>query len=217
MNAPPRNFDRMARIYPALEWIAFGRDLERARFAWLDRLRGRRNLLLIGEGDGRALARLASLVPEARLHYVDARAGWAARAARRLAADPHPARAIFQCADALTCDLVPATYDAVTTLFFLDCFTTPQVEELVTRISASLQPGALWLFADFVLPERGLPRLRARAWLKLLYLFFRWRTGIAATALPPSEAVLVQAGWRPTASRDFQQGLLRSAVYERAP
>ena len=47
--------------------------------------------------------------------------------------------------------------DAVATLFFLDCFTAEEAElDRGARVGASLGPGALWLFADFVMPEGGL-------------------------------------------------------------
>jgi ubiquinone/menaquinone biosynthesis C-methylase UbiE len=210
-----RNFDRLAGIYRALERMAFGRDLERARFAWLDRLRDGRSILLLGEGDGRALVRLLALAPEARIHYVDASPAMRARAERRPEVRAAAGRVTFETADAQTCPLPPAAYDAVATLFFLDCFTADHVAALVARVGPALRPGARWLFADFVLPPRGWARLRARLWLRTLYAFFRLTTGLEATALPPSEEILAAAGWEPRESREFQGGLLRSAVYER--
>jgi SAM-dependent methyltransferase len=209
-----RTFDGLARVYRALEFLAFGRALERARFAWLDRLSERRRILLLGEGDGRALARLADLAPQAHLHYLDASPAMLAQAQRTLGARA-AGRVTFECGDALTCRLAPGAYDAVTTLFFLDCFTADHVSALVTRLGPALQPGAPWLFADFVLPPRGLPRLRARLWLSILYPFFRVTTGLEARTLPPSEAILTAAGWRPVASCEFNYGLIRSCVFER--
>jgi SAM-dependent methyltransferase len=209
-----RNFDSLARVYRALEFLAFGRDLERARFAWLDHLRDRRSILLLGDGDGRALARLADLAPRAHLHYLDASPAMLARAQRELGSRA-ASRVTFECGDALTHPFAPHAYDAVTTLFFLDCFTPDHVAALVARLGPALQPGARWLFADFVLPPRGPARLRARLWLSLLYPFFRLTTGLEARTLPPSEAILLAAGWHPRVSFDFHYGLIRSCVLER--
>src|SRR5690606_35643402 len=50
---PPAGFVRVARIYHALERLAFGRALERARFALLPALAGCRDVLVLGDGDGR--------------------------------------------------------------------------------------------------------------------------------------------------------------------
>ncbi len=209
----PADFSRLARIYRALEWLAFGGDLERTRFALLDRLAGRRSILVLGEGDGRCLARLLAIAPEARIDCVDVSPGMVARTAERIARLPGRAGVNLVCADALTREYPPRTYDAVVTLFFLDCFTTAQVETLVPRIAAATQPGACWLFADFRLPERGPARWRARAWLGVLYAFFRWRTGLPARALPPSERLIEQAGFRRAEERRRQWDLLGAVLF----
>jgi hypothetical protein len=76
-----------------------------------------------------------------------------------------------------------------------------------------LRPGAIWLFADFVLPNRGIARLRARVWIGLLYSFFGVATGLRVSALPPSEDILVRYGWRRSEIREFEWGMIRSAVF----
>jgi predicted O-methyltransferase YrrM len=209
-------FDRLARWYRAAEFLAFGRDLERARFAFLPRLAGAAELLLLGEGDGRCAERLAALAPQARITCVDSSPGMIRRAEARLAKSSARDRVAFVCSDVFAYDPGSRRFDGVATLFFLDCFTPAEVAALVPRIGSHLVPGAPWLFADFRLPPRGLARLRARAWLAFLYAFFRWETSLRVSALPPAEEILGTNGWAPSGCRDFQHGLLRSAVYERA-
>ncbi len=209
------NFDPLAHCYRALEVLAFGGDLERARFCLLDRLADRRSILVLGEGDGRALARLVTLAPQARIHCVDSSPALLARAKSRIADTPAAERVAFECADALTCEFAAGGYDAVVTLFFLDCFPAAQADGLVKRITAALQPNSTWLFADFVLPPRGLARWRAQVWLTVLYTFFRWSTGIQTRQLPPSESLIVAAGFSCEARAEFQWGLLRSALFRR--
>ena len=85
VTTPAANFDPLARLYRALEYLAFGGDLERARFCLLDHLAGRRSILILGEGDGRCLARLLPLAPEARIHCLDASPAMLARAGARIA------------------------------------------------------------------------------------------------------------------------------------
>jgi ubiquinone/menaquinone biosynthesis C-methylase UbiE len=206
------NFDRLARVYAPLEWLAFGRALERARFCFLEKLRDCRNILLLGDGDGRCLVRLAQLVPSARLHYVDISPAMLARAAARLDSATR-GRVTFTCADIFSCPLAAARYDAVTTMFFLDMFSAKQIRTLLAHIQPALRPGARWLFADFVLPASGVARWRAQAWLRVMYLFFRWQTGISARTLPPSEAVLRQAGWCSLSVRDFSGGFVRATLF----
>jgi hypothetical protein len=86
---------------------------------------------------------------------------------------------------------------------------------LVQHLQPSLNPGAIWLFADFEIPEnRGaFARLRARFWLWILITFFRWQTKHTVKALPPAEAILRRAGFELAAEKTFQFGLVRSAVF----
>ena len=214
MNPRGASFDRLAGLYRPLEFLAFGGDLERARFHFLPRLHDCRDILVLGEGDGRCLAQLVQAAPLARIHCIDASAAMLARAEARIAGTEAHARVTFECRDIMAARLTPATYDAVVTLFFLDCFTTPQAEHIVAQVQAALRPDARWLFADFALPPRGFARWRARAWLAVLYTFFRWETGLPARALPPSEELIRGAGFEPEASRELQGGLLRSVIFQ---
>ena len=207
-----RSFDRLAGIYRALEFLAFGPDLERTRFCLLERLANCQSILILGEGDGRCLARLVLLAPQARIHCVEQSAGMIARTARRLAAEDR-VRVWLEEADALTVPLEATKYDAVMTLFFLDCFTPAQVERLTAQVSLACVPTARWLMADFVIPAQGWRRQRARLWVGLLYAFFRWQTKLSARALPPSGEILRQNGWTEVESREFQAGMLRAALY----
>ncbi len=215
MSAVGRGFDRLARSYRFLEYLAFAGDLERARFAFLGRLAGCRDILLLGEGDGRCAERVAQLAPEATILCVDSSPGMIRRASIRYAR--HAGRVRFLCAVLRSLRTDPGRFDAVATLFVLDCLDDQEVRGVVSAVGASLRPGSPWLFADFVLPPRGVARLRARAWLAVLYAFFRWQAGLTVSALPASEAILAQAGWHPSAQLELQRGLLRSAVLERVP
>jgi hypothetical protein len=209
----PANFDRLARPYRALERLAFGRSLERARFCFLDRLSTCAHILVLGEGDGRCLERLSRIAPAARIHCVDASRAMLARAEVRLP-DAARARVVFEQADVLSKSFAPARYDAVVTLFFLDCFTAEQVAAIVARVTPALSAGSLWLFADFAMPAGRLASWRATLWLKMLYLFFRWQTGLAARSLPPSEPLIRAQGFQCREEQDFDRGFVRSAVYQ---
>lgn len=214
MNA--RGYDQLARSYRTLEFLAFGGALERARFCHFEQLRYRRRILLLGDGDGRGLALACRLAPHARIDSVDFSPGMLARAARRLRPEDRE-RVNLRQADALTADFPAATYDAVTTLFFLDCFSGEQVSALIARLRPALKPGALWLHADFCVPPRGWNRLRARCWLALMLAFFRWQTGLSIRDLPPSKELLESAGLRAVAGQAWQGGFIASTVFAALP
>lgn len=210
------NFDPLARVYRGLELVAFGRDLERARFCHLDQLKTCRSILILGEGDGRFVSRLVRLAPSAAILCVDSSAAMIAKAEARLAQLPTPRGKVkFQHADALTQRFGVAEFDAVVTLFFLDCFSNEDARTLVTRISEALQPAATWLFADFAMPDRGFGRVRAKLWLNVLYPFFNWSTGLRTRVLPLVEPMIRGAGFSPVAERTLQAGLLRSVAFRR--
>jgi ubiquinone/menaquinone biosynthesis C-methylase UbiE len=198
-----------------LEFVALGGSLERARFVWLDALAGATSVLVLGEGDGRCLARLVRIAPAARIHCVDASRAMLATAGARLASSDHSAHVRFTHADARDLAFAPGTYDAIVTLFFLDCFTAGELEHLVPRLAGALRPGGHWLYADFAEPAGRLARWRARTWLAVLYAFFRWQTGLRVRRLPPAERLLERNGLVPRRSRDFQGGMLRSVLFER--
>src|SRR4051812_35467225 len=153
----------------------FGHQLERARFADIHQLAGCRDILLFGDGDGRFLERLLAVAPAARIRSIDASPAMLRLAEARVP-DHDRARVTFECADALTAPLPPASYDGVATIFFLDCFTDEQAAALIARTADALKPGAIWLFVDFAVPPHGLAHLFGRAVTSFLYAFFRWRT-----------------------------------------
>ena len=206
-------FDGLSRIYRPLEFAAFGRALERARFAHLAALEDRREVLLLGDGDGRFAQRLAALSPKARITSVDASSGMLAESARRNASCQGRIR--FVHADALSFQAEEGSFDGGAALFFLDCFGPAKVRALAHALGRWLKPDAPLLYADFALPRAGLARLQARVCLGILYPFFRWQTGIEAADLPPSEEILAADGWTARAEASFRGGMLRSVVLRR--
>lgn len=208
------NFDGLARWYHTLELSTFGVELERARMAHVKQLAGCREILLLGDGDGRFLKKLLKIAPDCRVRSIDASAEMLKMAAARLS-PAQRARVTFEHADATTADLPTFAYDGVATVFFLDCFTEDQAAELIGRVANALRPGGTWVFADFAIPAGGPQRIAAQVVIRLLYGFFRWRTGIAARRLPDSEGLIAKAGLTPAVSETFLFGLLRSVTFRR--
>jgi cyclopropane fatty-acyl-phospholipid synthase-like methyltransferase len=214
MNRPLGSFDGLASAYVWLERLAFGRDLESARFCHLDHLRSCQRVLVLGEGDGRFLAQLLQRFPNVRVECVDASGAMLAKAKTRLNKE-QSARVNFCQVDALSANLGTGVYDAVVTLFFLDCFTAEEVAGLVDRVQIALRDDARWIWADFALPQRGWRSWRAQIWLRVLYFFFRNQTSLTARQLPPTERLLRAAGLELRAEVSLQAGLIRSTVWGR--
>jgi SAM-dependent methyltransferase len=215
-SAEPSNFDLIARPYRWLEYLTLGRALERCRFHYLLSLLQQRQALILGDGDGRFLARLLAQNPQLQADAVDTSATMLALLRRRCeAASPNTAtRLQIHHTDALTFSLThKEKYDLVVTHFFLDCLIQPDLEVLITRIAPTLAPGAFWLVSDFRIPS-GPMRLPAKIVVRALYLAFRILTGLRTTRLPDHATPLIQAGLTRIAYHYRLAGLLTAELWQ---
>jgi len=201
-----------------MEYVSFGPWLEQCRFAPLAALvppRGSaKKALVLGDGDGRFLARLLAASPALHAEAVDGSPGMLrllrGRARRSGAED----RLTPVCADARTFTPPGKDYDLVVTHFFLDCLTADETAALLDRVRPQLAPGALWLVSEFDVPAGS--RLRAalaRGLITALYAAFRILTGLSVRQMPPWRALLTEAGFAPQASRAFLGGLVVSELW----
>ncbi|MGB7191296.1 MAG: class I SAM-dependent methyltransferase [Acidobacteriaceae bacterium] len=207
--APSANFDPLARPYRWLEYLTFGPMLERCRFCRIPELAGARRALVLGDGDGRFLARLLAANPALQADVVDQSPAMLRLLQTRVATAGTSDRIRVHQADALTFQPSGAAYDLVITHFFLDCFTTEQVRGLVENLRPHLAPGALWIASEFAIP-RGVAALPSRMVVSSLYLSFRILTGLRTRALPDHPAVLRENGLKLQNLRTFLAGLLVS-------
>jgi ubiquinone/menaquinone biosynthesis C-methylase UbiE len=210
------NCDRIAPAYRWLEYAAFGRELERRRFRFLAGVAARQRALILGDGDGRFLARFAA-VSDASVDYVDssarmlelarARAG-TGRVDQKGADTPLPIN--YRHSNALELPLHAQAYDLIVTHFFLDCFDAPDLERLIKRIREAAQPGALWLISEFRQP------IWARPLLAAMYLFFRATAGLSNTRLVDHRPLLQRSGFRLLREETSRRGLLASELWQRS-
>lgn len=205
------NFDALAPVYRPMETLLAGRLLQRARTAFLSEAAPCRKALLLGEGPGRFLAELLRAHPHIAVTCVEQSRAMIHRARIRLESEALPvAQVRFEAADALAWSPASGEYDLVASHFFLDCFPPDGIRQLVRKVAAFTAPDARWLLADFRIPDAGWRRLRARAIHRLMYLFFRVATGLAADRLTPPDPFLRDAGFRLAGRRHFSHGLLHS-------
>lgn len=205
----PTNFDNLARPYRWLEYFSFGSLLERCRFCRIPELANARRALVLGDGDGRFLARLLTSNHWLEADVVDQSAAMLRLLKARVAAIGAADRIRVYQADALTYQPTGAAYDLVITHFFLDCFTTEQVRGLVENLRPHLAPDALWISSEFAIP-RGPAALPSRMVVKSLYLAFRILTGLRTRALPDHAAVFGENRLARRSRRTFLGGLLVS-------
>lgn len=203
---------RFAPWYRWVEYAAFGRALERRRFAFLHRLSAARRILILGEGDGRALARLLTAAPHAEIEVIEASDRMIELARARAGDSP---RVHFRREDARTAPLPDSRYDAIVVMFFFDCFGEAELRALIQKTDRAMAPGALWMVSDFALPPRGWRRRHAAAWIRIMYRFFAAVSGLRVRALPPIDRLLAEAGLRSLEREEERWGLIRSEVLRR--
>jgi len=209
------NFDRIARPYRWLEYLSFGPMLERCRFYRLPQLTSARRALVLGDGDGRFLARLLAANPALHADVVDQSPAMLRLLRARVAAIQAEDRVYIHQTDALT--FTPAgTCDLVVTHFFLDCFTTSQVRALAQAIRPHLAPNAVWLVSEFAIPS-GLAALPAKLIVASLYFAFRLITGLQTYTLPNHPTVLASSGLELRNRKSFLSGLLVSELWQLTP
>lgn len=211
------SFDRLARPYRWLEYLSFGRALERCRFALLPELANSRRVLLYGDGDGRFLERLLAVYAVPEVDAVDSSRAMLRIAEARLSPEARR-RVRFHHADALRFT-PPARsgegYDLVVTHFFLDCFREEELHHLLGHIEPHLAADARWLISEFAVPRRRLPGLAARALIRLLYMGFGLLTGLRMRHLPEYGTVLAARGFLLSRRRVLLGDLLHSELWLR--
>lgn len=202
------NCDPIARWYRWLEYIGFGLALERRRNAFIADVADARRVLVLGEGDGRFLARLVPETfrrPGAAIDYIDLSVRMLELARAR--AGP---KVRYLHGDALTIRLPAAEYDLIVTHFFLDCFDAPGAAALASIIADAAQPQARWLISEF--RDRN---WWTHLWIAALYRFFRITTGLAARRLVDHHPLLTCHGFVLEKSESARAGLLVSELWRR--
>ena len=210
-----RGFDRLAPGYRWIERAALGASLMEARLALLDELPPIKHALVLGDGDGRLLERLLRRQPDCLATSIDFSQAMLTLQSRRLRRAGLDRRVELRRCDLLDCRLPQQRFDLIVTAFVLDCFTEQTLQQLIPRLAASLTPEASWYFADFRQPASGWRALRAQAWLRVTYAFFRWQTSIESVSLVDPEPLLFGQGFRKVAERQRRFGMLVTRLYER--
>jgi SAM-dependent methyltransferase len=209
----------VAPLYRVAEYLSFGPMLERCRFHHLQSLATGdfKRALVLGDGDGRFLARLLVACPEISAEAVDASPAMLRLLEARAANQGTERRLTTVCTDARSFTPSACEYDLVATHFFLDCLTESETEALILRLLPHLAGDARWVVSEFQIPSGSRTRAAfARALIASLYAGFRLLTGLRTRRIPPWRRLLAASGFTCEASQSFLGGLLVTEVWQRA-
>ena len=199
------NCDWIAGWYQTFELLAFGRALERCRREYLKDVSDARRVLILGDGDGRFTAEFLRCNETAQVESIDASARMIELAQERAGCD----RVRFRIGDARTAEFTGA-YDLVVTHFFLDCFTTEDLDRLIERVTEYCEPDARWLISEFRSPS-----IAARVLIRFMYFCFWLTTGITVTRLPEYTDLLTRREFKLQQRQAALRGLLVSELWQR--
>ncbi len=211
------NCDRLARSYRWLEYLRYGKVLERCRSAMLPDLANARKALLIGDGDGRFLSKLALHNDSVALDAIDLSYRMVKITNRRLNQSRcrHKNRITLQNGDIRTARPPGHGYDLVVTHFFFDVFSTNELKCVIDRVAQWTAPEASWVISEFDLPVSGWKRANARFWLRTMYAFFRVTTNLRNQQLPCWRPLLREAGFVPRKQIRYKDGFIVSELWQR--
>ncbi len=211
------SFDTIAPWYRALETIAFGGALQRARIACLEEIDPPRRVLIIGEGNGRFLRELVRRHSGIEVDCVDASERMLRLARRRIERElPESLNRIrFLQRDITSWTPTQPPYDLIVTHFVLDCFSKDRIADVVGSHARAATPEAIWLLADFCVPPDGFRRVHAGAWLAAMYRFFRFTARIEARELVDPSPFLRAAGFDLVQQHLSRNGMLKSELWRR--
>ncbi len=208
------NCDYIAQLYRWLEYLVFGRTLERCRNHFLTATRTGTSALLLGDGDGRFLKNLLLTNPDVIVDSVDSSGKMLALARQRTTSVPGAAaRTRFLHADARS-PVLDHEYDLIVTHFFLDCLTEAEIQSLATRLQEHSAGQTRWIISEFQIPPRGPLRFPAKVLIRLMYFCFRLATGLKVQKLPDHRSILQQTGFRLASERLICGGILVSELWE---
>ena len=209
------NFDRLAGSYAFIERLVYGRTLERARFAHVPAVVESRDVLIVGEGDGRFLERLIHLLSPVSIDCVEPSASMVARSFKRIAATDRPVRIRFHHRPIDEVELRAEGYDLIVTNFVLDMFQGEELESTLSALNRAARPNASWIISDFQIPSGQSHRLWARPLLWVMYRFFRFTTGLRTARLESPRPVLKSLGWGGVSEETWWRGFIYSSLFRR--
>lgn len=196
-------FNRLAPIYDALARVAIGKGIRTSQLHFLNHLRERRKLLILGGGTGWILPYIIKSNPTIQIDYVDISHRMIEQARSNVSAD-FQVRFIVGTEE----NIPDKNYDCVITNFYLDLFDDANLGHAVFCIKNSILPNAIWVATDFIdeIPWH-------RRVLAIMYWFFRVTTGLRTKKLPLWEKELRKAGGTQLEMAKYSRSFIKSVVF----
>lgn len=214
------DFSGVAPLYRWLEYVVFGRLLERARNEYIDQVIVGCRILLLGDGDGRFLERCLKELERAprrdiNFESLDCSRGMVESARRRIRRWRTRDRVTFRIGEALGAHWT-GRYDRVVTHFFLDCFSESEIAQLAKKVNDTCTADCIWVISEFAVPSQRFAAWVGRLLIRVMYWFFRWTAALSQSRLPRYAAVLEEYGFERHAQKRRLGGFVVSELWKRS-
>ncbi len=190
-----------------------------ARLAGLEWIRSHvapKQVLVLGDGDGRMLERILDMMPSARVTSVDFSAAMIRRQQALVARGELRHRVTWIHTDALRWKPDAGGFDVVVFAFFLDAFTSVELHQHLSGWIDGVRPGGVVYYVDFVPADRvrGLFASRiARCRLAMMHVLFRIVTRLPNRQLPQIRDDLQRKLGSIEFEQTFSSGAIESVVF----
>lgn len=212
---PDSGFTRVAFFYDALKKLVYGHALEKAQLALLPLMPQQARVLVIGGGSGWVLEQLLSTGKQLDILYLDAAPAMLQRAEQKYTnyQQPHGCCVNFRLGTEQA--LLPQEqFEVILTPFLLDLFPPLRLHRLMARLSQTLAPNGLWLFADFWPIKQPAPWWQ-KALERAMYTFFGVMSGVKAQHFPKYGRHFQALGFQEIFSEPFYSGMVQAKAFRK--
>jgi ubiquinone/menaquinone biosynthesis C-methylase UbiE len=201
-NRVGRGFDRLAPFYDFVVWVVFGKRLSRFADAAISSLHHSKNCLIVGGGSGEIIRQCFDHAISEQYFYAELSTKMIERTKSRFK-DEELSK--IQFGNDWESLIGSDKLDLVIFPFVLDCLTENSASKLLKTLRPKLNTNAQILIIDFrELKAKGsFTRNLKNAFIRMLYFFFRFATGIEARSLPNTNRVMIDTGFQVTASKSI--------------
>jgi tRNA (cmo5U34)-methyltransferase len=200
------NFNRIAPLYDLLSKMVFGNALSRAKDCFIHTLPEHGTVLFIGGGSGYELKKIISLKPALKIDFVETSGKFISMAKAKLNSEELSHIHFIHGSEN---QIVPdKKYAAIITFCIVDLFPQKEAEEFCAKIISHLEPGGLWLFVDFIPPQKTTQKLL----LKCTYLFFKIIANISSNHAPDYNIIFQQLNMKIEARQLFYGEMICSQL-----
>lgn len=210
-----KGYNRLSSVYAWLEHLAFANTLMRARLSLLPELKSAKEILILGEGDGRFLRQAVSYLAEARFVVLEQSPNMIALAKQRFSSAELERIQFIECDIQTGKEQLKPGFDAIITCFFLDMFNATGICNILETFSPYLKDAGYWYYVDFAETGKGVNRLYQQAYLRLMYWFFAWQTGLETQKLVNPHSLFEALGFRLQGQNDLHFHFLSSRLYQK--